>query len=157
MHLLAALSTSASAVVEEGEGTGTKVGLQPREVAHYWEGTVKWNGLDDGEAEANHPALSFANNPKDSSHPGPVLHSAATYVIYWDPQDYYHGDWQGLIDGFMANVGSADGELSSVFAVDSQYTDKTNQPASSRSTFMAPTPTPTPIRPSRAARTRTDG
>ena len=129
----AVLSTSASAVVEEGEGT--KVGLQPREVSHYWEADVKLNGLGNGEAEANLPALSFANNPHGAGHPGPVLHSAATYVVYWDPQDYYHGDWQGLIDGFMANLGSADGQLGSVFAVDSQYTDKTDQPATSRSTF----------------------
>ena len=129
----AALSTSASAVVEEAEGT--KVGLQPRETSHYWEGDVKLNGLDNGEVEPNLSALSFANDPKDPARPGPVLHSAATYVVYWDPQDYYHGDWQGLIDGFMANIGSADGQLSSVFAVDSQYTDATDQPATSRSTY----------------------
>ena len=86
-----------------------------------------------------------------------MLHSAATYVIYWDPQDYYHGDWQGLIDGFMANIGSADGQLTNVFAVDAQYTDVTDRPATSRSTYPAPTPTPPPIRPSRVARTRTHG
>jgi hypothetical protein len=130
---MAALAIPAHAVVEEAEGT--KVGLQPREVSNYWEGTVKWNGLDNGEAEGNLPALKFANDPKDPSHPGPVLHSSATYAIYWDPQDYYHGDWQELIDGFMANFGSAAGQLNSVFAVDSQYTDKTDQPATSSSVF----------------------
>jgi hypothetical protein len=35
----------------------------------------------------------------------------------------------------MANLGSAGGQLSNVFAVDAQYTDATNQPATSRSTF----------------------
>ncbi|MGA2165229.1 MAG: PKD domain-containing protein [Solirubrobacteraceae bacterium] len=137
LWLLIAVPVSAKvATVPTGSGVEeVKVGLQPREVSHYWEGDVKLNGLDDGEAETNLPALSFANNPSDLAQPGPVLHSAATYLIYWDPQDYYHGDWQGLIDGFMANIGSADGQLSSVFAVDSQYTDETNRPATSRSIF----------------------
>ncbi len=63
------------------------------------------------------------------------MHTVATYAIYWDPQDYYHGDWQGSIDGFLANMGSAGGKLDNVFAMDTQYTDRTNQPATSGSSF----------------------
>ena len=53
----------------------------------------------------------------------------------WDPQDFYHGDWQGLINDFLRNAGGSNGQLESVFAVDSQYNDATNQPAASRSVF----------------------
>jgi hypothetical protein len=133
--LLAALlllPAAAGAVVVEPEAGGVKVGLQPREMAHYWAGYTKWDGLGDGKTELNAPLASFNNHP---GHPGPVLHSLATYAIYWDPQDYYHGDWQGVIDGFMANLGAAGGQLSNVFAVDAQYTDQTNVPAASRSSF----------------------
>ena len=66
------------------------------------------------------------------------MHTANTYAIYWDPQDYYHGDWQSLIDGFLANVYGRQpvpAQLASVFAVDAQYTDKTNKPAAFGSSF----------------------
>jgi hypothetical protein len=130
---LTILSAPAEALVEE-VGT-TKVGLQSREISRYWYGDSKWNGLGKFEAETNSSAASFNNNPNHPGHPGPVMHSVATYAIYWDPQDYYHGDWQDLIDGFLANLGSAGGQLSNVFAVDAQYTDKTNKPAASQSSF----------------------
>jgi hypothetical protein len=65
-----------------------------------------------------------------------VLPSSHTYAIYWDPTDNYHGDWQGAIDAFFQNMGAASGTLSSVFAVDAQYTDRAEQHASYESTFM---------------------
>ena len=111
-----------------------KVGLQSREMSHYWAGNWKLDGYD-GPGEANLPAASFDNNPGHPGQPGPVMHSVATYAVYWDPSDFYHGDWQGLIDGFLASVGSAGGQLGNVFAVDAQYTDRTNQPATDRSSF----------------------
>ncbi|MGA7703366.1 MAG: PKD domain-containing protein [Solirubrobacteraceae bacterium] len=126
-------TTPASAVVTEVGGA--KIGLQPRETARYWEGYWKWNGLGKDEAEANAPVLQFNNDPARPGHPGPVMHSVATYAVYWDPDDYYHGDWQRLIDGFLANAGAAGGQLSNVFAVDGQYTDLTNQPATDHATF----------------------
>jgi hypothetical protein len=133
------LLTSAPAdahVAKVSEGSETiAVGMQPREMARYWEGGQKWSGLGSDESESNAPAQRFNDDPNRPGHPGPVMHAAGTYVIYWDPQDYYHGDWQALIDGFMANAGSANGALSSVFAVDTQYTDTTNEPATSRSVF----------------------
>jgi len=130
---LAIVSASAYGHVEVV--AGTKVGLQPREIARYWEGTVKANGLGKFEGESNASADSFNNNPNHAGHPGPVMHSVATYAVYWDPQDYYHGDWQEQIDGFLAKLGSASGQLGSVFAVDEQYTDTTNKPAAGGSAF----------------------
>jgi hypothetical protein len=131
-------------VVNVPTGSGSEeasVGLQPREEAHYWEGAYKWDGIKkvkgstQAEGEVNGSIVSFANDPLAADAPGPVMHSVATYAIYWDPQDYYHGDWQASIDGFLANVGSHGGELSNVFAVDAQYTDKSNKPAADRSAF----------------------
>jgi hypothetical protein len=129
---LMALSPPARAVV--AEVGGTKIGLQPREESRYWEAYAKLDGLG-GVPEANGALGSFGNDPLHADEPGPVMHSVATYAIYWDPQDYYHGDWQGLIDGFLANLGSAGGKPDNVFAVDTQYTDRTGQPATSSSTF----------------------
>ncbi len=59
----------------------------------------------------------------------PVLHAESVYAVYWDPTDHYHGDWQHVIDGYLANVGLASGDLGTVSAVLTQYTDKTNVPA----------------------------
>ena len=122
----------ASAVVTEVEGT--TVGLQPREESRYWEAYAKWDGRT-GHPEANSAVASFGNNPLHAGAPGPVMHGAATYAIYWDPQNYYHSDWQGLIDEFFANFGSAGGALNNVFAADGQYTDRTNRPGTIRSVF----------------------
>lgn len=126
-------TTPAGAVVTEV--ASTKVGLQPRETSHDWEGYWKWNGLGKGQAETNEQVLAFNNDPTHPGHPGPVMHSVSTYAIYWDPEDYYHGDWQRTIDGFLANAGAVGSQLGNVFAVDTQYTDQTNQPATGHSTF----------------------
>jgi hypothetical protein len=66
---------------------------------------------------------------------GPVLHSTNTYVVYWDPTSQYHGDWQGLINGFMHEFDASSGLLGSVFAVDSQYSDSSNQPAAAGTVY----------------------
>jgi hypothetical protein len=65
----------------------------------------------------------------------PVLHGTNTFAIYWDPTDHYHGDWQNVIDTYFHNAGAASGGLASVFAVATQYTDKTNHPAAQAQAF----------------------
>lgn len=124
--VLAALAFAAAPahalVTEIGE---TTVGLQPRDT-NLTAGQFKELPT---EIVLN-PAESFENA---AGHP--VLHSTNTYAVYWDPTDHYHGDWQQLIDTFLHDVGAASGSLASVFAVDTQYTDRTNVPASYSSTF----------------------
>jgi PKD domain len=110
-----AVSPANAKVTEVG---GTKVGLQRHSAPTAL-----------GEGEGQEPA-SFGN-PSGN----PVLHEVATYGIYWDPMDRYHGDWQHLINTFLENLGVAGGSMANVFAVDTQYTDKTNQPASDRAPF----------------------
>jgi hypothetical protein len=107
----------------------TKVGLQSREAEFVFEGT---------------PFVESFDNPEGN----PVLHKNETYAIYWDPTDHYHGDWQHLIDNFLQGLGAESHATNTVFAVDSQYTDRSNAPASYLSTFRGaytdtdPYPTP---------------
>ncbi|MFI5005028.1 MAG: PKD domain-containing protein, partial [Solirubrobacterales bacterium] len=124
---LAAVPPASAAVVEAG---GVKAGAQPRSTLLYPGLTEK----PEVPLYAKYPAYpeSFAN-PTGA----PVLASNHTYAIYWDPTKYlYHGDWQHLIDTFLQGMGAESGSLGAVFSVDEQYTDKANQRAAYRSTFM---------------------
>ncbi len=88
-------------------------------------------GLLPRYSEFEGPLAGSFNNPEGNA----VVHKNETYAIYWDPTDHYHGDWQHLIDIFLQGLGDESGTTGTVFAVDSQYTDRSNQPASYRSTF----------------------
>ena len=65
----------------------------------------------------------------------PVLHQSSTYAIFWDPDYRYLDPWTEVIDQFFQNMGTASGSLASVFAVDTQYTDRTDKPAYYHSAF----------------------
>jgi hypothetical protein len=107
---------------------GTNVGLQPRSVEAF-DGRLRWDPLV--EPEVMPSPESFANEAGN-----PVVSASKIYAIYWDPTDHYHGDWQHVIDGFLQNMGAASGTLDNVFAVDAQYTDKSNKHALFKSTFQ---------------------
>ncbi len=97
---------------------GAKFGVQAHSApAHLFEG-------EDQDWE------TFAN-PTGS----PVLHQNSIYAIFWDPDYHYLDPWTEVIDQFFQNMSSASGNLASVFAVDTQYTDKTNKPAFFKSAF----------------------
>jgi len=123
-----AFAASAGAVVQTVGGT--PVGLQPRETATVFAGDLKEELSGEGEFEANLAAATFANTGGS-----PVVHGNDTYAVYWDPMNQYHGDWQHLINTFLHAVGADSGSLKNVFAVDTQYTDRSNRPASYHSTF----------------------
>jgi hypothetical protein len=113
--LAALLLTSAPAGAEvvqvETESGPRQVGLQPTSIALA-------PGLENGPEGTPH-AANF-NNPGGA----PVMHSVDAYVIYWDPQDLYHGEWQGLIDRYMSDLSAAsENGGNDVFTVDAQYTD----------------------------------
>lgn len=124
--ICAAITLSLSAVtapagakvvkVPTGPSSEVSVGLQSREAASVFEGM---------------PTVESFNNPEGN----PVLHKNETYAIYWDPTDHYHGDWQTQIDTFFHGLGADSGSTGTVYAVDSQYTDKSDLPASYLSTF----------------------
>ena len=142
---LALLAGPADAQVNEVKTTALgsnkiTVGLQPREAAYFWDGPGKSKG-GAGPGAANPFAAKFENKSAgEVVHGQPLVPSnpragghANTYAIYWDPQDFYHGDWQAVIDGFLTNAGVAGAELANASAVDTQYTDKSNLPAASYS------------------------
>lgn len=109
--LLAVLLTAVPAGAIVAHVGSSEVGLQPRNAESFFDGN--------GELGA-----AFAN-PSGN----PVVHGNATYSIFWDPTNAYHGDWQEVIDGYLQNVGAASGSLASVFSVYEQYTDRSNVPA----------------------------
>jgi hypothetical protein len=125
---LSVLCAGASALVTEV--AGNRVGVQPREMARYTEGLSKFDG-ENGTVVGNPTAANFENAAGN-----PVLHSANTYLIYWDPQWFYHDDWANLIDGFMEHAATAGSQLASVFAVDGQYMDSTNKPAANHLNYL---------------------
>jgi hypothetical protein len=107
---------------------GATVGAQPVNEEFLLDGPIKENALNEFSEEPK--AATFANAVGN-----PVVHESNVYAIYWDPTAHYHGDWQGLINGFLHNVSSENGAFDNVFAVNEQYTDKTNVPAHSRMSF----------------------
>ncbi len=108
-----------------GEST---VGLQSTNETELLDATLREVGP--GAIIENPQAESFANPAGN-----PVLHGSNVYLVYWDPTNHYHGDWQGVIDGFFSGLSADSGALGTVFAVDAQYTDKTNVPAYDRVSF----------------------
>ncbi len=65
---------------------------------------------------------------------GPVMHSATTHVVYWDPNEEFSAATKGIVDGFFANVAHDSGLPTNVFAIAGQYADSTGNAAYS-STF----------------------
>ncbi len=70
-------------------------------------------------------------------HGGPVMHSNATHVIYWDPKAEFTSKTKEVIDGFFSDVAHDSGLASNVFGLAGQYTDRTGNAAYS-STFAGP-------------------
>jgi hypothetical protein len=122
---LAACLAGASMIAPGSSGAvvsvvgGTTVGLQSRHGDKLFDGTLEETEL--GEFN-EYPTAENFSNPAGN----PVVHASNIFAIYWDPTNHYHGDWQELIDNFLKKVGAQSGSLSSVFAVDQQYTDKSN-------------------------------
>lgn len=117
-------AATAQAVVVTG-GEGQKFGIAP----HL---TV----LDTGTFDP-FTALEYGG--------GPVVHTNATYAIYWDPAKLragdpgrpgkFHGDWQELINGFLQGIGAESNAFGNVFALTPQYTEAAGAQPQYNSTF----------------------
>jgi PKD repeat protein len=114
---VAALYASAPAGAVNATLGGNSYGFEPRDAA----------------APTTTGALTY--------HGGPVMHSNSTYAIYWDPPTptavagTYDGDWRGLIDGFLRDVGQDSGTMGNIYSVVSQYTDAGGAHAAYKSTY----------------------
>ncbi|MCW3069902.1 MAG: domain containing protein [Solirubrobacterales bacterium] len=60
---------------------------------------------------------------------GPVMHSANTHVIYWDPNGEFKPTTKGIISDFFTNVAHDSGLASNTFATAGQYTDTSGNAA----------------------------
>ncbi|MDE3069304.1 MAG: PKD domain-containing protein [Acidobacteriota bacterium] len=101
---------------------GQRVGLEERVSSTIYAGNQK---LSEAEGLKSNPAVRGFGNPGGN----PVMHRASVYAIYWDPGDWYHGDWQEVFNTFLTDLSATNGTLGSVLAVGSQYSDATGQPA----------------------------
>ena len=55
---------------------------------------------------------------------GPVMHSDANYVIYWEPSGYSTtSTYKGIVNGYFANVAAASGAINNNYSVATQYYD----------------------------------
>ncbi len=131
--LLVAASPARAVVENVG---GTPVGLQPYDASTLNDGPVLIDEADFFETlfERNF----FDPNPETFANAAgnPVLHGEGAYVVFWDPDDLYHGDWQHVVEGYLHNVSLENGQLNNIFSVDAQYTDRTNSPAPEQTTFL---------------------
>ncbi|HEX3451866.1 MAG TPA: hypothetical protein VHS26_01090, partial [Solirubrobacteraceae bacterium] len=92
----------------------------------------------DGTGSSTPTARSFDELPGGGSalidHGGPVMHSATTHVIYWDPDGQFTATTEDIVNGFFANVAGDSALATNVFGIAGQYTDSTGNAAYS-STF----------------------
>ena len=69
---------------------------------------------------------------------GPVVHTAAPYVIYWDPSTAITSQSQGVINQYLTDAAAASGQPTDTFGVGRQYYDSHGM-ASAGQTFSAAT------------------
>ncbi len=122
------LASTATAGAKVTVVEGTAVGLQPRNETTLFDGPLAYD-------EELHQFELPSPNEFANALGNPVVHGSAVYAIYWDPTYHYHDDWKEKIDEFLQKLGGASNTLNEFNAVDTQYTDKTNQPAYNRVTF----------------------
>jgi hypothetical protein len=119
--LLLAPGASAEVIKVETPAGPTTVGVQPTSISAPLDG--------DGKGGGGAPDAKDFNNPEGDPvvEGNPTTHAIDTYLIYWDPSDLYHGEWQGLVDRYMSELsGGSEKGSNDVFTVDTQYTDLAN-------------------------------
>jgi hypothetical protein len=76
----------------------------------------------------NQDGLPFGGGPLESEG-GPVMHTANTHVIYWDPGEEFTVTTKGIVGAFFADVAHDSGLATNVFGVAGQYIDETGNAA----------------------------
>ena len=111
----ALLASSAQALVTEVEGTAA--GIQPR--------TAELRG-----PVASTPTTGFSNENGNV-----VVSGSEVFVVYWDPEVWFHHEWVTNVDTFLHDLGEASGQDGSIFSALGQYRDRANEQASYRTVF----------------------
>ena len=76
----------------------------------------------------------FGGSELENAENGPVMHSATTHVIYWDPGSQFTTTTKGIVGNFFTDVAGDSGLATNTFAIAGQYTDSSGHAAYS-STF----------------------
>jgi hypothetical protein len=93
-------------------------------------------GIAPAEPSGVHAGIANLSAPL-SYEGGPVVHSSATYLLFWAPQisptsEYpqgnYAGNWQGIISEFFQGEAGESGQISNVFGVVAQYREGATGP-----------------------------
>jgi hypothetical protein len=137
---LAAAATPADAIVAKIGGHGYGItpinGAGEDELAARYEAEHA-EGLQIGPLAHRYDVGPSGGTQLFNAEDGPVMHSATTHVIYWDPSKEFTTTTKGIVDGFFGNVAHDSGLPTNVFAIAGQYTDSTGHAAYS-STSAAP-------------------
>jgi PKD repeat protein len=137
---LAAGAAPAGAIVAKIGGHG--YGITPMNGAGEGELAARYEAQDAERLQVGPLAQRYDVGPSGgtqlfNAEDGPVMHSATTHVIYWDPNKEFTTTTKGIVDGFFGNVAQDSGLPTNVFAIAGQYTDSTGHAAYS-STSAAP-------------------
>jgi hypothetical protein len=126
----------AAAVVAElgghGYGITLRHGVDPADLAQSYLAARKAPSSLAGARRFDEAPLG--GTELENLEEGPVMHSATTHVVYWDPTGQFTPTTKGIINGFFADVAGDSGLSTNVFAIAGQYTDATGNAAYS-STF----------------------
>jgi PKD repeat protein len=122
LSALAVFAPSAGAVLvhvskHQVAGVAPKRGVKPASIR--------------GSFAASGSAKRVSSNGNLDYHGGPVLHSSAPYLIFWDPNSQLSASTESLLERYFADVAHDTGLASNVFAVDRQFTDTTGFAAQS--------------------------
>jgi chitodextrinase len=131
---LALEAGSATAIVAHIGGRGYGVTLRRGANPAGLPGTVPGSRLRGSVTPFDEPP--FGGGPLEY-HGGPVMHSNATHVIYWDPEEEFTATTKAVVNGFFTDVAHDSGLPGNVFGVDGQYTDHTGH-AAYAATFAGP-------------------
>jgi hypothetical protein len=129
--MLAAGATPATAVVAKIGGHG--YGITP--INHAIEAELVGAYREQHPSKARAAARAFDEPPFGGSElenveDGPVMHSATTHVIYWDPPtSQFTSTTKGIVGGFFGDPAHDSGLATNVFAIAGQYTDSTGHAA----------------------------
>jgi hypothetical protein len=128
----------AAAVVAElgghGYGITLRHGVDPADLAQSYLAARKAPSSLAGARRFDEAPLG--GTELENLEEGPVMHSATTHVVYWDPTGQFTSTTKGIINGLFADVAGDSGLPTNVFTIAGQYTDNTGA-AANRSTFAS--------------------